>query len=35
MGSAHLIDASVFVPLAVVRLRGHVDSSEAALRVEE
>jgi hypothetical protein len=34
IGSEHLIDASVFVPFAIVRLRGHVDSSEAALRVE-
>ncbi len=30
----HLIDASVFVPFVVARLRGDGDLSEAALRVE-
>ena len=34
IGSDHVIDASVFVPFAVLRLRADGDSSEAALRVQ-
>lgn len=34
IGGDHLVDASILVPCAVVRLRDDVDSSEAALRVQ-
>lgn len=34
IGKAHQIDASVFVPFAVVRLRAEVDSSDATLEVQ-
>jgi len=34
IGEEHPIDASVFVPFAIVRLRADADSSEATLRVQ-